>query len=75
MADELGGEMPQVVYEPRAFSEAADAIAPGSLDGLLADFGVSSMQLDEPHRGFSFRPMDRWICVWISGAGKRPSKW
>ena len=61
LADELGGEMPQVVYEPRAFSEAADAIAKGSLDGLLADFGVSSMQLDEPHRGFSFRsegPLD-----------------
>ncbi len=58
---ELGEEMPEVVFEPRAFSEAGAAIAKGSLDGLLADFGVSSMQLDEAHRGFSFRsdgPLD-----------------
>ena len=53
--------MPAVEFEPRAFSEIAEVIEPGSLDGLLADFGVSSMQLDEAHRGFSFRadgPLD-----------------
>ncbi|HEV2646382.1 MAG TPA: 16S rRNA (cytosine(1402)-N(4))-methyltransferase RsmH [Acidobacteriaceae bacterium] len=58
---EIGDEMPEVVFEPRAFSEAASVIEPGSLDGLLADFGVSSLQLDEAHRGFSFRsegPLD-----------------
>lgn len=58
---ELGKEMPEVVYVAKAFSDVASEIEPGSLDGLLADFGVSSLQLDEAHRGFSFRsdgPLD-----------------
>ena len=63
LGDGLAGqeERPTLEFEPRAFSDAASVIAPGSLDGLLADFGVSSMQLDEAHRGFSFRsegPLD-----------------
>jgi 16S rRNA (cytosine1402-N4)-methyltransferase len=48
-------------FVSRSFSEIAEVIRPGTLDGLLADFGVSSLQLDEAKRGFSFRadgPLD-----------------
>ncbi|MBW4038378.1 MAG: 16S rRNA (cytosine(1402)-N(4))-methyltransferase RsmH [Acidobacteria bacterium] len=61
LAEELGAAMPSVEYVARPFSEIAEVVKPGMLDGLLADFGVSSMQLDEAHRGFSFRadgPLD-----------------
>ncbi len=61
LAGEIGTEMPTVEFVGRPFSEIAEVVLPGTLDGLLADFGVSSMQLDEAHRGFSFRaegPLD-----------------
>jgi 16S rRNA (cytosine1402-N4)-methyltransferase len=58
---ELGSEMPEIRLVPKAFSQAANEIEHASLDGLLADIGVSSLQLDQAHRGFSFRsdgPLD-----------------
>ena len=61
LREELGPEMPEVVLHDVEFSEMAELLPPASLDGLLADFGASSMHFDEAHRGFSFQaegPLD-----------------
>jgi 16S rRNA (cytosine1402-N4)-methyltransferase len=61
VCEELGSHAPQVTLVGEDFSSIAAHVQPASLDGLLADFGVSSLQFDEAHRGFSFQadgPLD-----------------
>ena len=61
LSEELGEQMPQWDLHGDPFSDISRHIPEASLDGLLADFGVSSMQLDSAHRGFSFQadgPLD-----------------
>ena len=35
----------------------------GKFDFVLADLGVSSMQIDNPERGFTYKFDDLWICA------------
>ena len=51
-----GGEgWPEVVLLHGSFAEIGERFGAASADGLLADLGVSSLQLDTPSRGFSFQ--------------------
>ena len=53
-------DWPTVTLLHRSFAELANQ-RPGTIDGLLADIGVSSLQLDDAGRGFSFQadgPLD-----------------
>jgi 16S rRNA (cytosine1402-N4)-methyltransferase len=57
----LGLDWPTVTLIHASFGEAGERIAPASIDGILADLGMSSLQLGDPARGFSFQaegPLD-----------------
>ena len=57
----FGGRVTFVHADYRELASVLDAEGVGDVSGVLADFGVSSMQLDAEGRGFSFRrdePLD-----------------
>ena len=63
-AEALAWRDPRFSFRRAWFSDlpqALDAAAVAAIDGVLFDLGVSSPQLDDPQRGFSFRadgPLD-----------------
>lgn len=64
VAEDLARAEPRFYFAPRTFSAMESAfleVGEGSLSGVLFDFGVSSPQLDQAERGFSFQkqaPLD-----------------
>jgi 16S rRNA (cytosine1402-N4)-methyltransferase len=49
----------QIIHE--SFASMAEEVPSNSIDGVLLDLGISSPQIDDPSRGFSFRgdgPLD-----------------
>ena len=70
----LAGQDARFSIRHAGFSQLAQ-LPPASCDGLLMDLGVSSPQIDDPSRGFSFRrdgPLDMRM---DSSAGQTVAQW
>jgi 16S rRNA (cytosine1402-N4)-methyltransferase len=58
---ELKDDWPEIRLEHSSFANLSEVLETNSIDGLLADLGVSSLQLEDASRGFSFQadgPLD-----------------
>jgi len=54
-------DWPEITLLHRSFADLANDQRPKAYDGILADLGMSSLQLNDPARGFSFQaegPLD-----------------
>src|SRR5215472_4127126 len=61
LVEASGGRLTLVEGRFAALDHIASDLGLAAVDGIILDLGVSSMQLDEPERGFSFRhdgPLD-----------------
>jgi 16S rRNA (cytosine1402-N4)-methyltransferase len=65
----LGSDRIRYVEAPYASAEALEAVGAFRPDFILLDLGVSSRQLDEQARGFSFRP-GAALDMRMSGSGR-----
>ncbi len=59
--EDLKADWPRITLVHASYAELGEHVAPASVDGVLADLGISSMQLQDAGRGFSFQaegPLD-----------------